>query len=66
YFCLPIFIGNQAVARIDCKAYRKEKKLVVNSIHYEKGLDKESLQLHGKLKSKLEVFADFNGCTLDF
>jgi uncharacterized protein YcaQ len=66
YFCLPIFIGSQAVARIDCKAYRKEQKFVVNSIHYEKGVNKDSPHLQDKLKSKLKAFAEFNGSKLDF
>ncbi|PCJ18382.1 MAG: hypothetical protein COB02_10825 [Candidatus Cloacimonadota bacterium] len=64
YFCLPVFIGNQPVARIDCKAYRKEEKLIVNSIHYEKGIDKKLLQLTDKLNLKLELFAKFNKCKL--
>jgi uncharacterized protein len=65
YFSLPIFQGSQAVARIDCKAHRSESKFRVNSIHYEKGIDRKSLQLEGKLKPKLQAFAKFNNCKLD-
>jgi uncharacterized protein YcaQ len=58
YFCLPVFIGNQAVARIDCKADRKAGEFIINSIHYEKGIYKEPLPFQNKLKE----FATFNGC----
>ncbi len=62
YFCLPIFIGNKAVARIDCKADRKAQQLVINSIHYEKGVDKKLLQ--SRLKPGLKAFAKFNGVVI--
>ncbi len=60
YFCLPVFVGSQAVARIDCRADRKEKTLIINSIHCEKGVDIDSFQK--KLKPELKAFAKFNGC----
>jgi uncharacterized protein YcaQ len=61
YFCLPVFAGSQAIARIDCKAYRGEQRFAVHSIHYEKGVDKDPLQFLGKLKS----FVKFNGCSFN-
>lgn len=60
YFCLPIFANGCPVARIDCKADRKNQKLHVRSIHYEKDVKKGSLQ--PKLESQLRAFAKFNGC----
>jgi len=60
YFCLPIFIGTLAVARIDCKADRKTQKLHINSIHYEKNTDRQFVK--AKLESKLKLFAKFNQC----
>jgi uncharacterized protein YcaQ len=62
YFSLPIFKGNQAVARIDCKANRHKKLLVINALHYEKGVNKDLLR--PKIEAKLEQFARFNGCSL--
>lgn len=61
YFCLPVFDLNKGMARIDCKVDRKEKKLFINSIHYEKNVDKDLLLK--KLKPKLKEFAKFNGCS---
>ena len=60
YFSLPVFRGQTPIARIDCKANRKEKILEVHSLHYEKGIKKSSEQ--AKIKSKLTEFAKFNGC----
>ncbi len=62
YFSLPIFNGREGVARIDCKVDRKNKELLINSMHYEKGVDKKSLD--SKLAPKLKAFAKFNGCEL--
>jgi len=60
YFCLPIFLGSRPVARIDCKADRQNKVLLVKSIHYEKGIDQPALR--SKLELELGRFAKFNGC----
>lgn len=63
YFSLPIFYGARPLGRIDCKADRKEKKLLIKSIHCEKGVDKKYLK--NKLTPKLKSFAKFNNCTLE-
>lgn len=60
YFCLPVFKGSKAIARIDCKANRKKQILEVHSIHYEKNVNKLIEQT--KIESKLTRFAKFNGC----
>lgn len=65
YFSLPIFIGNEAVARIDCKAYRADQEFKINSIHFEKGLGRKPKELREKIRPKLSAFAAFHGCKLD-
>ncbi len=60
YFSLPVLQGNQFVARIDCKADRTNQQLIIQSIHYEKKVDKRLLRK--KMESKLLAFAKFNGC----
>ena len=57
YFSLPILLGDQFIARMDSKADRKEKTLVINNLHFEtKKLDLE------KLADGIDGFAKFNGC----
>lgn len=57
YFCLPVFQGTKAIGRIDCKADRKEKTLIVNSLHLENGR-----KIPAPFKTELKNFATFNGC----
>ena len=61
YFSLPIFKGHRPIARIDCKADRKNRQLIVNSLHYEKGINQETIKT--KIDAKLKQFAKFNVCT---
>ena len=60
YFCLPILYDRKFVGRIDCKADRHSKRLLIRSLHFEKGVDKTKLK--PLLKKKLASFAHFNGC----
>ncbi len=60
YFCLPIFKGHRAIARIDCKADRKNKCLIVHSLHFEEKCGREAH--FSKIEKKLKQFAKFNGC----
>lgn len=60
YFCLPVLQGSKLVARLDCKANRTNRQLIVQSIHFEKKVDQTALQQ--KLKLKLSAFAKFNDC----
>ncbi len=62
YFCLPIFMGHKPIARVDCKADRKNKQLIIHSLHYEKNVRKELVK--GRIETKLKQFATFNGCDL--
>jgi len=64
YFCLPVFNGSKAIARIDCKADRQNQQLLIHSVHYEKGFDQTFSW--PKLESRLKSFARFNGCKLSF
>lgn len=60
YFSLPVIYGDQFIGRIDCKAERKARQLIVLSQHWEKRtftkMYKESFE------EKLNSFANFNSC----
>ncbi len=59
YFCLPILWGEGFVGQIDLKADRKTKKLLVQSLHWQRGAPQEA---KSALKPALKRFAAFNGC----
>lgn len=60
YFSLPILFGEVFIARMDAKADRKNKLLVVNNLHFEPvTLDEESLS---KFAEVLKSFVLFNRC----
>jgi uncharacterized protein YcaQ len=61
YFVCPILWGSDLVARIDMKADRKTKTLIVQSLHYESAL-KDRKRFEAKLNEALKIFAKFNGC----
>jgi len=61
YFSLPILIGDGFVARMDAKADRKEKKLIVHNLHFEPV--KMTKSMIAKLCEAMQAFARFNGCT---
>ena len=61
YFCLPVLYGDAFIGRIDCKAERKEKTLIVKNVFYEKGIA-PSQKLKGELNKSLKKFAGFNSC----
>ena len=61
YFCLPILYGNELVGRIDCKAHRKERVLVVKAVFQEKTIKDRDKYQQG-LKHALTDFATFNQC----
>jgi uncharacterized protein YcaQ len=60
YFSLPVLIGDRFVARMDSKADRKEKVLIVHNLHFEPG--KLSKTEAAKLDDALKAFAKFNNC----
>ena len=61
YFSLPVIIGDVFVARMDSKADRKTKTLIIHNIHFEPV--KLSPAMITKLSEAIKAFADFNNCT---
>lgn len=60
YFSLPVLVGDTFVARMDSKADRKQKELIVHNLHFEKV--KLSKSMIVKITDALEAFAAFNKC----
>lgn len=58
YFCLPIMAGDNFIGRIDAKAERKTKRLIVNSLH----IEKECTVHDSGIADSLVRYAKFNGC----
>jgi uncharacterized protein YcaQ len=61
YFSLPILIGDQFVARMDSKADRKLKMLIIHNIHFEEVISDTSML--EKICGAIKEFATFNGCS---
>jgi len=61
YFCLPILYGDRFVGRLDPKADRKQKKLIVKKLMLEPDV-KGSVAMLRALATKLHAFAAFNDC----
>jgi len=61
YFCLPILWGERFVGRLDPKADRRQKTLIVRRIIFEPSLD-DYERLLPALGEKLRAMAAFNGC----
>lgn len=60
YFSLPVLLGDTFVGRMDSKADRKTKTLIVHNLHFEPvRLSQPSLQ---KITDALAKFAGFNQC----
>lgn len=60
YFCLPLLHGDRFVGRLDAKADRPGARLLVQSLHFEAGVDRD--ELLPALRKTLRTFAEFNGC----
>ncbi|MES2108971.1 MAG: crosslink repair DNA glycosylase YcaQ family protein, partial [Bacteroidota bacterium] len=60
YFSLPILIGDTFVARMDSKADRKNKVLIVHNLHFEEAELSETML--EKLAGTLKEFIVFNQC----
>jgi uncharacterized protein len=61
YFSLPVLIGDTFVARMDSKADRKQKTLIIHNLHFEPV--KRTKPDFPKFIAALHRFARFNHCT---
>lgn len=60
YFSLPVLIGDRFIARMDAKADRKQKTLIIHNFHFEPiEIDLASIQ---QLIISLKEFVVFNSC----
>lgn len=60
YFSLPVLAGETFIARMDAKADRKKKVLIVHNIHFEDiTIGEDVLE---KFTSSLKAFTEFNQC----
>jgi uncharacterized protein YcaQ len=60
YFSLPVLIGDTFVARMDAKAERKQKVLLIHNLHFEDIELNESMI--GEIVDALKAFVQFNQC----
>lgn len=60
YFSLPVLVGDTFVARMDTKADRKQKVLIVHNLHFETVELSETMT--GKIAEALKAFVKFNQC----
>jgi uncharacterized protein YcaQ len=60
YFSLPILVGDSFVARMDSKADRKQKVLIVHNLHFEPL--KLTKPMIARIIDALKTFAKFNQC----
>jgi len=60
YFSLPILVGDTFVARMDAKADRKQKVLIVHNLHFEAVELNEDMLV--KIVEALKSFVKFNQC----
>ncbi len=61
YFCLPILWGDRFIGRLDPKADRKQKALLVRKLLFEPGF-RDFEPVLPALAEKLRAFAAFNEC----
>jgi uncharacterized protein YcaQ len=60
YFSLPVLVGDTFVARMDSKADRKQRALIVNNLHFESV--KLSKEMTASVADAIQRFAKFNQC----
>lgn len=61
YYVLPVLYGDKFIGRIDAKADRKNKELLVFCFYKEKGF-KSNKEVSDKFKQRLKEFAKFTKC----
>ena len=60
YFSLPILLSDEFVARMDAKADRKQKTLIIHNLHFEHiALTADQLR---KISDALKAYIQFNRC----
>ena len=57
---MPVLVGDRLVARMDSKADRKQRTLIVHNLHFEPV--KLSKPVIGKITEAIKTFAQFNQC----
>jgi uncharacterized protein YcaQ len=60
YFSLPVLIGDRFVGRMDAKADRKRKILIIHNLHFES--IKLAPAMLVKISDAIKAFAKFNQC----
>lgn len=60
YFSLPILIGDTFIARMDSKADRKQRTLIIHNLHFEP--IKLTKPMIAKICDAIDAFAKFNQC----
>jgi uncharacterized protein len=60
YFSLPVLVGDRFVARMDSKADRKQKTLIIHNLHFEPVKLNNSMIF--KITDAINTFAKFNQC----
>jgi hypothetical protein len=60
YFSLPVLVGDTFVARMDSKADRKNRVLVIHNLHFEPL--KMTQPTVAKVSEAIKAFAAFNQC----
>jgi uncharacterized protein YcaQ len=61
YYSMPILYDKRIIGKVDPKADRKSKTLIINNIHLEKEVAVDE-KLVACLSASLKEFARFNGC----
>ncbi len=61
YFCLPILWGDRLIGRLDAKADRGQRTLIVRTLHLDPAL-RHVAAAQPALEAALSAFAAFNGC----
>jgi len=61
YFVLPVLWGEKFAARLDAKADRKNRRLMIQKLAFEPGFNEKS-DFMTPFKDKLDEFARFNRC----
>jgi uncharacterized protein YcaQ len=61
YFCLPVLWRGHLIGRVDPKADRNRRDLLIHSVHLDKNID-EYVRFLSAFAESLNRFCKFNGC----